>query len=147
MLTLLLSLSVLMLGVLAFWLTLAPRLKPEPEPEPAPEPEPEFESESALYSPPSADRHSGNSRRCCRSVCLASPLLIAGGLLVYKGGALAAWFGLRWLPMLGALRLASPLPRGLRAMIGVSLAAVVCSALWPPLGGVALQSAGRWSSM
>ena len=77
---------------------------------------------------------------------LASALPVAGGLLVCKG-ALAAWLGLRWLPMLGALRLASPLPRGLRAMLGVSLAAVVCSALWPPLGGVALQSVGRWSSV
>ena len=77
---------------------------------------------------------------------LASALLVAGGLLVRRG-ALAAWLGLRWLPMLGVLRLASSLPCGLRAMLGVSLAAVVCSALWPPLGGVALQSVGWWSSM
>ena len=168
MLTLVLLLSVLVLDGLALLITPAFQLKQEPEPEPEhasePEPEPEFESESALVfppgvldvamldrdatscSPPSADRHSGHSRRCCRSVCLASPLLVAGGLLVRRG-ALAAWLGLHWLPMLGVLRLASSLPCGLRAMLGVPLAAVVCSALWPPLGGVALQSVGRWSSM
>ena len=73
---------------------------------------------------------------------LASALLVAGGLLVRRG-ALAAWLGLRWLPMLGVLRLASSLPCGLRAMLGVSLAAVVCSALWPPLRR--RRASVRWS--
>ena len=95
MLTLVLPLSVLVLGVLALLLTPMLRLKPEPETES--EFEPELKSEFALAllpgvldvalltrdavcrSPPSADRRSGHSRRRCRSVCLVSSMIIDRG--------------------------------------------------------------------